>query len=663
MSTGRMDGAVDPRNEMETIVTDADQGDWSFRQLPFLAIAALWIAAIYTVSRGWAVEQLLFVGIGMLLLGVPMCLAGVCSGTLRQQRRVSAMFRQQGWFYSLLLGRWPRILAWSVWGLGMSAVLLLQLHFYDHVGWAVMVLVVPLFSVVFTAMQRRLSNAGMHKDMAVTKALTGSRWLCATLIVLLYVVGMTWLGDPPRHATVVAAIAAQTEIANEWGGNALVGEALRGLAYFHGVEAFVLGELRAMDLSSGWWLLALFVMGVGNFALLYNACLALSCFRIPRAAFKQADLYPRSASGAFTVAMVAAFLPVFILLPLLAQFEPMAAEISDRRERVEETTTRIVEAVLPVERIVGDAICVAEPRNDDARFGCLYRPGTVEEIRAARTDAASLVGAAADELRREVDVAFARLENEAVEEYLDWYYSLAGEYGRLWTLLRGGTARLEDHLTEKGHETFGQEELFAGVTAAIERVFVVDGQARTAYEREVRIILDRNRLVPGQAEVEVVLVESLEDILQPSLYQDFIPAAHRFGVAGVGGSAAGAGVARIVAHKVTAKMLGKPLIKVAAKMPVKALAKALASKIGAGAVAGGVAGSVVPVAGTAVGAIAGIAAGIGGGVAIDGALLGLEEALGREDFRREIVAAVREARQEFEDQYLGRIESSSTPRL
>ncbi len=620
-------------------------------------MAVVWVGSIYAVSRHWAVEQLLFVGIGLLLLGVPMCLAGICSGTLRRQRKLSAMFRQRGWLYRLLLGRWPRVLMWSMWGLGMSAVLLLQLHFYDRVGWAVLVLIVPLFSVVFTVMQRRLSNAGMHEDVAVTQALAGSRWLCAALITLLYVVAMTWLGDPPRHATIEVAIAARTEVANEWAGNALLGEALRGLAYFHGVEAFVLGQLRAMDVASGWWLFALLVMGIGNFALLYNACLALSCFRIPRAAFIRAELYPRSNSSVFTIAVVATFLPVFILLPMLAQFEPMASEIAERREQVENTATPIVEEVLRVERIEGDATCDAEGWNNDTGSVCLYRRGTIEEIRSARTDAASLVGAAADELRREVDVAFDRLENEAVEEYLDWYYSLAGEYGRLWMLLRGGTGRLEAHLTEKGNETFGQEERFRGVSAAIERVFVVDGQARTAYESAVRVILDRNRLELGQTQVEIVLTESLEDILQPSFYQDFIPAAHRFGVAGVGGTAAGAGVARIVAHKVTAKMVGKSLIKLAAKAPVKALA----SKVGAGALAGGVAGSVVPVAGTTVGVVVGVFAAIGGGVAIDGVLLELEEVVGRENFRHEIVAAIREARQEFEDQYLGTPGYSNIP--
>ena len=96
-------------------------------------------------------------------------------------------------------------------------------------------------------------------------------------------------------------------------------------------------------------------------------------------------------------------------------------------------------------------------------------------------------------------------------------------------------------------------------------------------------------------------------------------------------------------------MLGKSLIKVAAKAPVKALA----SKVGAGALAGGVAGTVVPIVGNSVGAVAGILFGIGGGIAIDGTFLKLEEALARDEFRREIVAAIREARSEFEDEYLG----------
>ena len=606
-------------------------------------MAAVWVAAIYAVSREWPMEQLVFVGIGMLLLSVPMCLAGICSGTLRRQRQVSAMFRRQAWLYGLWLGRWLRILVWTIWGLGMSAVLLLQMHVYDHVQWAVLVLIVPLFSIVFTSICRRFSSAGMHEDVAVTQALAWSRWLCPLLIVLLYVIAMTWLGDPPEHASISAAIAASTEAINGWAGNALVGEALRGLAYFHGIEAFVIGRLRAMDTASGAWLLAVMAMGAGNFALLYNVALALSCFRLPRAAFMQANLFPRSGTGAFTVAMVATFLPLFIFLPLLAHFEPLAAGIADRRKAAEEAAAQIVE------QLRGDANCVADDIGDEAGLGCFYRQGTLEEIKIARRRAGTLVGVAADELRREVDAAFARLENEAVDEYLDWYYSLPSEYGRLWMLLTGGTARLEAHLAEKARETFEHEQWFTGADTAIERLFAADELARTVYERAVRDILERNRVDAQKAEVKVVLTLSIEDMVQASFYQDFVPAGHRFGIAGVGGSAAGAGVARIVAHKVTAKMLGKSLIKLAAKAPVKALA----SKVGAGALVGGVAGSVVPIAGNVVGAVVGILIGIGGGVAIDGTLLSLEEVWARDEFKSEIVAAIRKARLEFEEEYLG----------
>ena len=165
----------------------------------------------------------------------------------------------------------------------------------------------------------------------------------------------------------------------------------------------------------------------------------------------------------------------------------------------------------------------------------------------------------------------------------------------------------------------------------------------------MRGIFYRNRIDPQHAAVEVVLTESLEDIRLPSFYRDFMPAAHRFGVAGAAGSAAGVGVGGIVAQKVTAKMLGKSVIKLAAKAPVKALA----SKVGAGALAGAAAGTVLPGAGTAAGAFVGILVGIAGGVTIDVALLELEETLSREDFKREIIAAIREARREFETQYLG----------
>ena len=106
VDTIAMDLKVSWEMSAETTVTEVDPRDWSCRQLPFVAMATLWVLAVFAVSRGCAMEQLAFVGIGMLLLGVPMCLAGICSGTLRQQRRAAAFFLRQGWLYDLW-GRCP----------------------------------------------------------------------------------------------------------------------------------------------------------------------------------------------------------------------------------------------------------------------------------------------------------------------------------------------------------------------------------------------------------------------------------------------------------------------------------------------------------------------------------------------------------------------------
>ena len=75
---------------------------------------------------------------------------------------------------------------WTIWGLGMSSLLLLQFHVYELAGWVALILIIPLFSVISAAIHRRLLNAGMHADVAVTQALAWSRWICPALFLVLY---------------------------------------------------------------------------------------------------------------------------------------------------------------------------------------------------------------------------------------------------------------------------------------------------------------------------------------------------------------------------------------------------------------------------------------------------------------------------------------------
>ncbi len=605
----------------------ADASAWPCPALPFLASASAWLAAVYAVSSAQVMEIVL-VGASLLLVGAPICLAGVYASTLRKQFKL-LLFRRRGWLYGLLSRRLLRTLFWTGWALAMSFVLLLRFHVYGGVEWAVLAATIPMFALVFAGLLRVFATE-LRADAAVTEALVWSRRACPALMLLLYVGALAQWGDVPRHVSLDEAIEAHRGSAAAWTGSALVREALHWGAYFDGLEAYALGRLGNVD--SPWPLLA---TGAGNLAIFYNVCLALSCFRIPRAGFAQARLAPRSFENVFAVAAVATFLVGFVYFPLLARLDEYVARSPNPasfRARVEQETTEVARHVF--ERI------------DDG----YYQPGTLAELASARAAALGVVGAAAEGFRREVDAAFERLEDEAVAEYLDWYYSLPAEYGRIGMMLQG---RLEDYLTEKARQTFGQDKWYGSLEAVFETMLSVEEQARAAYELTVRDILDRNRVHPEHAAFDVTLTASLEDIVQPSLHQDVIPAAHRLAASGVAagaGSAAAGGMTFIIVQKVTAKVLGKQVLKLAAQAPLKAAA----GKLAAAAAGGAAIGSLLPGAGTAVGAVVGgVLVGASVGIAVDGALLELEEALSRDDFERELVAAIREARGEFADEYLG----------
>ena len=600
-------------------------------------MAVAWLSAVYAVVGGSTME-VFNLGLGMLLVGIPMCLAGTCMSTLRRRRWLSSLFRRQGWLYRLLSGRWLSTLMWLALGLGMSLVLVLQVHIYEQVEWVILAAAIPLFTVVFACIQRWLLKAGLHADMAVTEALAWSRRICPVLLLVLQVAAMMWLSDLPRYESIEVAVTAHTPETANRSGSALVREALHWVGYFDGLKAYALAHRGPTDALVGW---TLFVLVSGNYLLLYFVCVALSCFRLSRAEFAQAGLAPCTTEDFFKVAAVATFVIPIIYFPALAQLESVMSQSREParvRASVQATITPIVR-LLVVERIDGDH----------------YRQGTVERIARARREAAVPVGAAAEQLRREVDATFERLEREAVDEYLDWYYTLTAEWGRLVNLLTGGMARVETHLTEKVRETFEQQKWYAGVDTALDRLMAADEEARKVHEETVRDILERNRVDAQRlqnARVDIASIASLENILQPSFHQDFIPAAHRFLGAGGGGAAVAGRIGSIIAKKVKTNILKKRILKVAAK----ALLKALVSKLGSAgttAAIGAAAGSAVPGLGTAVGAVGGAVVGLGAGIGADSALLKLEEALSRDDFRREIITAIREARHEFDDQFLG----------
>ena len=561
----------------------------------------------------------------MLLLGVPIGMAGACTSALRRRRWLRALFRERGRLYKLLSKGWLSILFWTIWGVLVSFFLLLQFYVYELVEWVFVAATIPMFTVLFALINRRLLKAGVHSDMAVTEGLAWTRVICPLVVLGLYVVAMVEWGDLPKYASIEDAIAAHTPDATNRSRSVFVKEMLLWVGYFDGLKAYAIGHFGPTDALALWLLVALVL---GSYALLYFACFAFSCFLIPRSGFLRAGLTPRSRKDVLAVTAYAGFLVLFIFLALSHIETRMSRSAEPARLRI-----HVQAAITPAIRVVVEQI-----------GGDYYNQGTLEQIIEAGNEASFPVAVATKVLRREVDATFERLETEAVDEYLDWYYSLTAEGGRLVKLIKGGIDGLEGHLADKMRKTFEQEKWYARANTAFEGLMAADEESRTAYVQAVRDILERNRVDPHRsryAAVNVTSIASLEDILEPPFHKDLIPADVRvFAAAAVAG-----GVAFIIAKKVNAKMLPKTVAKRGAKAPIKALIKKAASR--ALTIAAGF--SAVPGVGTAAGAVAGF----GTSIVIDGVLLKAEEALSRDDFRREIVSAIRETRREFEAEMLG----------
>lgn len=256
----------------------------------------------------------------------------------------------------------------------------------------------------------------------------------------------------------------------------------------------------------------------------------------------------------------------------------------------------------------------------------LYRLGTLEATRQQALEAlgqmpggqALCMGMA--DVRRQLDAA--------VERYLDWYFSLGAEWGRIFSLLAGD---VEAFLQNRLAETL---EAAPGLQAWMQAVQQQSARGRAAVEqgqRRIEETLARHHLA----------LDASQCIVRAEAPQ--LPALDLLGTAQqrlTASAAAGVGAAALAAA-IAGKAMAKASMKAASKVLAKAVAKQGLGKAGA-AMAGAAAGSVVPGMGTAAGAIAGALAGALLGVGIDWAALQAEEMLTRDAMRSDLLAALQE---------------------
>lgn len=217
-----------------------------------------------------------------------------------------------------------------------------------------------------------------------------------------------------------------------------------------------------------------------------------------------------------------------------------------------------------------------------------------------------------------------------VDGFLDWYYSIPAEYGRIGHLLVG---EAEQYVQEKLTESLQKNLNLAGQEVALKALQGIKEEwllARKAVGEQYRLSLEPpegTKIIDMGKDFFTKLPENQSDLSFTVRVDISTPAASLAGV-------------------IAAGALAKP----ASKVALSALMKFVATKaatgtlgVGSGAALGAAVGSVVPGAGTAVGAIVGgvLAAGAVW-VATDAVVLTLDEEINRDDFRKAIITTLDE---------------------
>jgi len=586
----------------------------------FFCKSVVWGIVIYLMAKQFAVNNFWIVPVSVFLLSVPICLSGIYSATIKKTHQVT-LFVEKGWIYRLFFGRLVVTVFWVIWSLVTSFFMLIQFHVYSQLDWAVFFLVIPVFWCVFFIC-RKLSSREYKAYLINSMAQRMACWVTALLMLVMHVILMVNYGDLSAYSTISDAIEGQKSLVTDLKGSALVWELSNYLAIYQGFKVFALSNIGELNT-----LLAFVVLGIGNFVVFYNACAMLSCFLIPKVEYYRI-FTPLNNSGKpsrpsnLVLAQVVAvftFVSIFIYLPSFVYIESnvqQTSELTGIRQRAEQTIEKI--------------------------DGLFFREGTVDQLKKARLNAIHNIDFSIALLESKADRGFDRLESN-VDNYLDWYYSLGGEYARIGHLMVGN---LDNYMIEKLDSSLNKGKVFKGFELEFNKVLEENKVVMSEYKLLTEEILNKNKInsIDGREQISQEL--TLDEVLSLPKHTDITEMKHRLGVGAVVG-----GIGTVVITKVIGKVAGKGAFKLAVKGLTKLVVSKAAGSVGgatAGAATGAAIGAILPGFGTAIGAVVGgVIGGVAIGLTVDKALIEFESLINREEFKRAILSSIDDARKEF----------------
>lgn len=251
--------------------------------------------------------------------------------------------------------------------------------------------------------------------------------------------------------------------------------------------------------------------------------------------------------------------------------------------------------------------------------GRLLQAGAAAKLQAERQ-----VDETVEELFRDME--------QGVDAYLDWYFTILGEYERLAALATGDFA---DLMAEQ------LDAYLFGETGFVEKLARADTEIALAAQSEMAAVAGTlGQRIQQSVRADPCGLGALDLSAFGDLERDQLRASASAGT----GLVAGALTAKVLAKKASAAVIGKITAKKGFQMAAAAAGK-VAAKKGGSVLLSAAGATVVCSPGGPLAAICGIVAGAAAWLAVDKAFVEIDEARFRDQMREDILAAMNEERE------------------
>lgn len=529
----------------------------------------------------------------VILISAPVILHNAARFSLKKEIKLIE-FEKTKKFYKFLSGKTLGYIIIIIFGVTLGFIIPVRIYLFSSIEFLCLIIIFPLL-IIARFISTKLVLSIYNDKFAPYKIETLSYILTSFFTAVIFPILTYYLKDISFHIPFL-----DNEISSlEYNYAAYMIGSL--LEVFDNLSYTILNAEVIRTAPLWVFLMALIIVSGGGFVF-YGIVSFISFFFIKKENLEKVFKSPAKSNdekiNKFLTAFIITLLTIFIYPSIFAAVTYIAAA-------KQELVTNTIKANTVAVEVIN---------------GVMYKEGTLNQMQIAADIA---YGATKDEIIASVNKMYDDMIINT-DKYLDWYYSLSAEYGRLFKLITGS---IEEYMENKL-----KEKLMDNITKEVD-LDIAEKNIEKLREN-ITNILETNKITKKDALYDVVTEVNVEDIYALAEVEPILDIKKRF-IASTGGGLAAGAIVGTIASKVAAKTGFKTAAKAAAKAAAGKMASAAAG------VAAGVVSSVFtsPLGGAAIGTAT--------GVAIDKGLLKLEEIVKRDEYKKEITSSIEENRNQI----------------